>query len=195
MPSQLAEARKCPRCHLINPETALRCNCGFDFASGRIKASYIQDPKYHEEIAEDKSEKHQQRTGFTLIGLFVGFIGFLVTVTASLLGGIITMLAGATIVFLSVRVAAKEGKFEREHRDEPTDTQGQWGTASGDYASAFGKQMLSLIIMFCGIVVAVFLRVFAQALVSNDVFFFTVLVIGLAFGMWWLIKRLSPPRE
>jgi hypothetical protein len=36
MPSQ-----KCPSCSLHNPESALRCDCGYDFQSGQIKESYL----------------------------------------------------------------------------------------------------------------------------------------------------------
>jgi hypothetical protein len=32
---------KCPRCALINPENALRCDCGWDFATGTLKESYL----------------------------------------------------------------------------------------------------------------------------------------------------------
>ncbi len=31
----------CPKCHLINPESALRCDCGYDFKGGTVKQSYI----------------------------------------------------------------------------------------------------------------------------------------------------------
>lgn len=32
---------RCPKCQLENPPTALRCDCGYDFASGQMKASYL----------------------------------------------------------------------------------------------------------------------------------------------------------
>jgi hypothetical protein len=32
---------KCPRCGLINPDTALRCDCGYDFAAKEIRESYV----------------------------------------------------------------------------------------------------------------------------------------------------------
>ena len=35
-------ARKCPKCSLLNPENALRCDCGYDFPSGTMKSSYLQ---------------------------------------------------------------------------------------------------------------------------------------------------------
>ena len=31
----------CPRCGLYNPEPAERCDCGYDFASGEVKTSYL----------------------------------------------------------------------------------------------------------------------------------------------------------
>src|SRR5262245_36721027 len=37
------EAKKCPVCGLINPHSALRCDCGFDFRSGALRESYL-DP-------------------------------------------------------------------------------------------------------------------------------------------------------
>jgi hypothetical protein len=34
-------AKKCPRCRLINPPEAERCDCGWDFAARRQKQSYL----------------------------------------------------------------------------------------------------------------------------------------------------------
>ena len=31
----------CPRCRLINPDTAARCDCGYDFETGVVKESYL----------------------------------------------------------------------------------------------------------------------------------------------------------
>ncbi len=33
---------KCPRCGLINPDTALRCDCGYDFPTQSVRESYVQ---------------------------------------------------------------------------------------------------------------------------------------------------------
>jgi len=34
-------SRKCPNCKLINPDNALRCDCGYDFNEGVIKQSHM----------------------------------------------------------------------------------------------------------------------------------------------------------
>jgi uncharacterized RDD family membrane protein YckC len=33
---------KCPKCGLLNPPTALRCDCGWDFARNTMKESYLK---------------------------------------------------------------------------------------------------------------------------------------------------------
>jgi hypothetical protein len=32
---------ECPECRLLNPPTAQRCDCGYDFQTQKMKASYI----------------------------------------------------------------------------------------------------------------------------------------------------------
>ena len=34
----------CPNCKLFNADSALRCDCGYEFASGRVVASNVQRP-------------------------------------------------------------------------------------------------------------------------------------------------------
>lgn len=34
---------ECPRCRLLNPPEAERCDCGYDFKTGEIKSSYLTE--------------------------------------------------------------------------------------------------------------------------------------------------------
>lgn len=34
-------SQTCPRCRLINPDEASRCDCGYDFATGTLATSYL----------------------------------------------------------------------------------------------------------------------------------------------------------
>jgi hypothetical protein len=33
--------KDCPNCKLVNPDSALRCDCGYDFPSGSMESSYL----------------------------------------------------------------------------------------------------------------------------------------------------------
>ena len=39
----MAEAKNCPRCGLVNPPSAQRCDCGYDFAVRRVAGSYLPE--------------------------------------------------------------------------------------------------------------------------------------------------------
>ncbi len=36
----------CPKCHLVNPDSALRCDCGYDFESGTVRESYLRSKNW-----------------------------------------------------------------------------------------------------------------------------------------------------
>ena len=38
----MAGAMKCPRCSLVNPPIAQRCDCGWDFVSQRQEQTYLE---------------------------------------------------------------------------------------------------------------------------------------------------------
>ena len=46
---------KCPYCNLINPDNAIRCDCGYDFKRGKLLKSYIPE-KPIEAKSEFKSD-------------------------------------------------------------------------------------------------------------------------------------------
>jgi hypothetical protein len=35
---------ECKNCGLLNPDTAMRCDCGYDFATQTVRASYLVKP-------------------------------------------------------------------------------------------------------------------------------------------------------
>ena len=37
---------QCPNCGLLNPASALRCDCGYDFASGSVQPSYLTEKEH-----------------------------------------------------------------------------------------------------------------------------------------------------
>lgn len=39
--------KTCPRCKLVNPPDAARCDCGYDFQSGKIKTSYAKTSAFN----------------------------------------------------------------------------------------------------------------------------------------------------
>lgn len=37
----MADAKDCPKCGLVNPPLAQRCDCGYDFVSRSVERSYL----------------------------------------------------------------------------------------------------------------------------------------------------------
>jgi hypothetical protein len=52
--------KDCPNCRLVNPDSALRCDCGYDFPSGILKRSYL--------TAKDK--QIASKTGIGILTIF-----------------------------------------------------------------------------------------------------------------------------
>jgi hypothetical protein len=47
---------KCPNCGLLNPESAQRCDCGYDFLSRSVQRSYLT-PKQRSVVAADQDHR------------------------------------------------------------------------------------------------------------------------------------------
>ncbi|MBN9121990.1 MAG: hypothetical protein J0I06_23085 [Planctomycetes bacterium] len=43
----MTDVKDCPKCGLVNPPSAQRCDCGYDFISRSVEASYLgkRDPR------------------------------------------------------------------------------------------------------------------------------------------------------
>ncbi len=66
-------ARDCPKCGLINPETAQRCDCGYDFVSRTMKESYL-GPKDQRALSTLTSGDIAICVFLPVVGIIMGII-------------------------------------------------------------------------------------------------------------------------
>jgi hypothetical protein len=72
---------KCPVCKLINPDTAQRCDCGYDFATTKIEKPYFNGKLPDEDTTSGNANRGIRRlTVFLYLGLLFG--GVLISVWA-----------------------------------------------------------------------------------------------------------------
>jgi hypothetical protein len=88
------DAKSCPVCKLVNPATAMECDCGYSFVTDEMTAR-----------GEERARQQEHRSwanGRLIIGVVLLVIGILVTVVtysdASDSGGTYTIAYGAMIV-------------------------------------------------------------------------------------------------
>ena len=69
-------SKECPHCHLTNPDTALKCDCGYVFATGRIDPPV--DPAVAVSTAEPPTPAVSRVRIIDIDMPFTSMIGFMV---------------------------------------------------------------------------------------------------------------------
>jgi len=67
-------SRDCPQCRLISPDEALRCDCGYDFATNTIESSYLIE---HQRRKQLSSSLQLQQSSWPDTGFVWAAIGLL----------------------------------------------------------------------------------------------------------------------
>ena len=63
--------KKCPRCGLWNAESALRCDCGYDFAKATVEESYSRREVSKSAARDAQNALITAIAGILLFGLFM----------------------------------------------------------------------------------------------------------------------------
>jgi uncharacterized RDD family membrane protein YckC len=94
----------CPRCNLIIPDSAIRCDCGWDFSMGAVMSSY---PGSKAMLHGDLATLGERFAGqfidsiFAILAMLVGVIPFALSETI----GSITMVGGMVLGFFYILFA------------------------------------------------------------------------------------------
>jgi uncharacterized RDD family membrane protein YckC len=67
--------KRCPNCRLVNPESALRCDCGYDFDAAELKESLLSDAEKVHGVSSSVRFCGWAIDG-TLIGLLTWYFNF-----------------------------------------------------------------------------------------------------------------------
>ena len=92
----------CPNCRLINPPSALRCDCGFDFRSKSVEASYIRGG-----VGGAVPAQHTLGAGLLLVGIAVAIT--VLTYATAAPGGVYFIAWGPAL--WGVRLIARDTRF------------------------------------------------------------------------------------
>jgi|SRR6266508_2329265 uncharacterized RDD family membrane protein YckC len=94
----------CPRCNLINPDSALRCDCGWDFSKGTVTASYLDSKAMlHGDLAT-LGERFAGQLIDSLVAILAMLGGAIPFAFSETLGSV-TMLGGSVLGFFYILFA------------------------------------------------------------------------------------------
>lgn len=57
----------CPHCKLINPPSAIRCDCGYDFKLRSVEGSYLADRQNRAQQEKSLNLRRALKFGFVLL--------------------------------------------------------------------------------------------------------------------------------
>ena len=79
----------CPHCKLINPDTALRCDCGYDFQLKTMKQSYLGGKSPSEPAMRNQtdSQVNDSLAGWAITAVVFSILS--ITVVGGAIGGLI----------------------------------------------------------------------------------------------------------
>ena len=99
----LAPAMKdCPNCKLVNPDSALRCDCGYDFPTGNLEHSYL-------------TYKDKKMTGGVIGGIFALYLltRMILIGSTGKLDSQMKLVALLLLAIITVSVLVWRGRFSR----------------------------------------------------------------------------------
>ncbi len=66
--------KDCPKCRLVNPPSAQRCDCGYDFVEKQVMESYLTE-KDQAQLKENEQAKDSPWAFLRLISRFFRWFG------------------------------------------------------------------------------------------------------------------------
>jgi hypothetical protein len=84
--------KDCPKCELVNPDAALRCDCGYDFPTGDMKPSYL-------------TVKNKKIAGGAIVALFAVPILIRLTLIGTA-GTLDPQMKGVALILLAILIVA-----------------------------------------------------------------------------------------
>ena len=92
-------SQDCPRCHLLSPDEARRCDCGYDFTTRSVESSYLA-------AGTVKGQTHHRLSGNFTAAFVLHLVAATVATLSALSVGLAFGLAGQLALFAPVVVAA-----------------------------------------------------------------------------------------
>ena len=93
---------ECPHCRLINPPTAQRCDCGYDFPSGKMKESYLAE--------RERKVRAAQSTGLGSFVMTLLFIAYYLKNGKFSVGSVIAVVALGLLAGVVYWMESRSGK-------------------------------------------------------------------------------------